>query len=282
MFRIAHPFRHRLPAFLSAADWQKIAWAPSYRAPRAEDVLHPPPFVPPAGPCLDPAERRCLDAVLADPDADAPRLAYADWLSTRGNSQGAILRDQVLTSHEEVTQVAPEWLAPWSPRDLCLRKGFIEGMSLSGRAFISLGAALFDDLPLRAVRLVAIAWYMQELASTPHLARLQRLNLTGNRIDSAGIRALLQSPFVQGLQVLDLSGNRIGAEGIPADASCTSLRVLNLKQTGLTAAAARILAECPAFAQLQTVLVDTSDRETLAILHERFGTTREVKESSRS
>lgn len=39
-------------------------------------------------------ERRLLDAIHADLDDDAPRLAYADYLSARGNGRGELIRVQ--------------------------------------------------------------------------------------------------------------------------------------------------------------------------------------------
>ncbi|MCA9665260.1 MAG: TIGR02996 domain-containing protein [Myxococcales bacterium] len=39
-------------------------------------------------------EAQLLDAVLAAPDDDTPRLAYADWLSTRGDARGELIAVQ--------------------------------------------------------------------------------------------------------------------------------------------------------------------------------------------
>jgi uncharacterized protein (TIGR02996 family) len=33
-----------------------------------------------------------LDAIQADPDSDAPRLAYADWLAERGDAWSEVIR----------------------------------------------------------------------------------------------------------------------------------------------------------------------------------------------
>lgn len=161
-----------------------MARFPSYRAPRASEVLRPGPFVPPQPPPLHPEEQRCLDAVLAAPEQDEPRRAYAEWLAGRGERRRAeFIRDQ-LAGRPAVPD--PTWAdaySPWSARDLVYRRGFVEAMSLAGRAFISLGEPLFRMTPLREVRLVAIAPYLDELAATPHLARLAIVSLRGNHIE---------------------------------------------------------------------------------------------------
>jgi hypothetical protein len=88
--------------------------------------------------------------------------------------------------------------APWGAKDLIFRRGFVEGMSLSGRSFISLGATLFRLTPLREVRLVAVAPYIGELAACSHLAQLRLLDLSGNGIGAEEIRLLHDSPHLFG------------------------------------------------------------------------------------
>ena len=40
-------FPKRLTPHPTDADWRRMAWAPSYRAPHPDEVRHPGPFVPP-------------------------------------------------------------------------------------------------------------------------------------------------------------------------------------------------------------------------------------------
>jgi hypothetical protein len=79
---------------------------------------------------------------------------------------------------------------------------------MSGRAFIAFGSSRPD------VRLVAVQPFMGELASSPHLATLRRLDLTGNRIGADGARSLAGSPHLGGLRELGLNGNAIGSNGV--------------------------------------------------------------------
>ena len=321
--RLANP---RAPRFrfdrLTPTALTKLAWSPSYRAPRAADLHDPNTFRPPVLPQLSANERRLLDAILADPDADASRLAYADWAERQGNhARARFIRAQIEEAHYEdrgertgesgqaqtgggngnsivpgrgcvihrcgfssppplwgrsprsrrgggqafrVDQAAPPpgsqsladlphngggerhglpvnpnrgllpsadhllqsvtdasgslaaLFAPWGATDFVFRRGFVEGMSLSGRAFLSNGDSLFRMTPLREVRLVAVQPFAGELARCEHLTRLRRLDLTGNRIGPVGMRELAESAFLGGLKELGLSGNDLGADGAAA------------------------------------------------------------------
>jgi hypothetical protein len=155
-----------------------MAWAPSYLAPRAAEVLNPPPFVPPAHPTWD--------------------------------DLGA--------------------------KDLVERDGRVESVSLSGRSFISLAEPIFETNSPREVRLVAVKWYLDELAACPHLARVEHLNLAGNRIGPEGMK-LLSGSLPLRASVLDLTNNDVGSKGIEFLLAAPwrhCLRVLLLSGNGLS------------------------------------------------
>lgn len=176
------------------ADFAWVARGPSHRAPHPAELLNPEPFTPPTGPRMSAEERQLLDAVLAEPDADGPRLRYAEWCDRQGDPRGAFIREQLRTPDAAppaaVSHGALQCFSPWSARDLVFRRGFVEGMSLAGRAFISLGAPLFRLTPLREVRLVAIAPFLDELERAPHVGQLRTLDLRGNGIEEAEIQPL--------------------------------------------------------------------------------------------
>ncbi len=224
-------FAKRFPRRLSsatAADLARMAWSPSYRAPHPSELLHPGPFTSPGPPPMPAAERKLLDAVLADPDSDEPRLRYAEWCDRQGDPRGEFIRTQIALAKEPTAELqdreadlvaahGDRWLAPftlWSARDVVFRRGFAEAMSLAGRAFISLGDGLFRTTPLRDVRLVAVAPFLDELARTANLSKLDRLDLSGNRTGPAGVRELAGSPHLSRCGSLDLSRNGLGAEGV--------------------------------------------------------------------
>lgn len=107
----------------------------------------------------------------------------------------------------------PELLNRWSAEDIVWEDGLPVALSLSGRAFIAGGAALFAAAPIRAIRLVAVQPFLKEVAACPHLAQLEHLDLTGNRIGSTGLQQLLASPWLENLRRLDLECNDIGDVG---------------------------------------------------------------------
>ena len=169
-----------------AADFRRMARHPSAYAPTAAEVLNPAPPPPIA---RDP--HPLLQAVLAHPDDDAPRFAYAQWIDAADPTRAEFIRLQLRGDPAALQLLeahGPRWnaaFAPWGARDFMYRRGFVEGVSLTGRSFISLGASLFEATPLREVRLIAVAFLMDELIACPHLAKLEALDLRGNRIGEA-------------------------------------------------------------------------------------------------
>lgn len=73
-----------------AAGWKPAAPGPDHRRDYPL-VLADRPARPPPVARLPPAEARLLDAIVAAPDDDAPRLVYADWLGDRGDDRGEVI-----------------------------------------------------------------------------------------------------------------------------------------------------------------------------------------------
>ncbi|OWK36426.1 TIGR02996 domain-containing protein [Fimbriiglobus ruber] len=252
----------------SPADLERMAVAPSRFAPHPRELLDPAPFVAPGPQDMPSDERLLLDAVLADPDADGPRLAYADWCDRRGDCRGAFIRGQIAQHHHPETPTAcpavrPEWsvpLTPWSVRDIVFRRGFVEALSLTGRAFFSISDGLFRIAPIRDVRLIAVQPYTNEFARAANLARLDRLDLRGNQIGPAGVRHLAATPHLGLLTALDLSRNGLETAGVREVSAApwrSQLHALALADNHLTAADVRTLLTDPGFATLDDL--DLSD-----------------------
>ena len=112
-------------------------------------------------------------------------------------------------------------LPPWdsslevcSARDAVVENGRVVSLSLSGRAFVSSAHDLFQEHPIRSLRLVAVAPFLTEVANCERLSGLTRLDLFGNRIGPEGLKQLLASPFLANLRELGLGRNGLGTPGI--------------------------------------------------------------------
>lgn len=112
------------------------------------------------------------------------------------------------------TTTLGELLESWSARDLIWEAGQLVGLSLSGRAFLAGGTALFEAAPIRTVRLVAVQPYLAELAASPLLARLRRLDLRGNRIGMTGLETILTSKTLTNLEELALERNNLNSSAL--------------------------------------------------------------------
>ena len=228
-------FPRRLNAPLTAAAGVALARHPSHRAPDVSELLRRTAAELPDGPAA-PEERRLLDAVLAAPDDAAPRFAFADYCDRLRDPRGAFIRAQLADPAAEVPAEAQasarELFAAVSGEDLAWRRGFVEGMSLSGRAFVSLGPWVMCQTPLRDVRLVAVQPYLGELAAVPHLARLRTLDLRGNRVGPAGLATLLASPHLA-VESLNLACNNLTAADVPTLPPLPTLRRLDLSGNAL-------------------------------------------------
>ncbi|HEX5273253.1 MAG TPA: TIGR02996 domain-containing protein, partial [Gemmataceae bacterium] len=177
-------------------------------------------------------EEALLRAVIADPDDDAPRLIYADWLDEQGKADRAeFIRVQcALQAAPPGDPRRPAWLDrevallndredEWLGRLRWLfylwafRRGFLEEVTLKAPTFLDNAAALFRAAPVRLVRLLKTDGVVDRLANCPQLRRVAALHLTGNGIGDPGATALAASPNVAGLVTLRLGGNGIGDRG---------------------------------------------------------------------
>jgi uncharacterized protein (TIGR02996 family) len=87
-----------------------------------------------------------LEAVYADPDADAPRLVYADWLASLGHPRGEFISLQLARQHDGPTtdreqtllaRYGDEWAGPLhavtSPLGRVFERGFLAAVSIEAR-----------------------------------------------------------------------------------------------------------------------------------------------------
>ena len=137
-----------------------------------------------------------LQAVLAEPEDDAPRLIYADWLEERGDPRGAFIRLQCAwNGSAQRTRRVPIWKT--KPTRCCIstkrngrrrcngiasewrfRRGFVEEATVSGDEFLGRGDDLFDAYPIIRLRVRLKRGQVGGVAASPHLARLRKLDVS--------------------------------------------------------------------------------------------------------
>jgi uncharacterized protein (TIGR02996 family) len=245
-----------------------------------------------------------LASIIESPDDDTPRLVYADWLEEHGQGERAEFirvqcelatmaegdprraelgarERQLLQWHEET------WVGPLCPlaRSWVFRRGFIDEVWTTARAFSTYAARLFRSAPLRHVHVARAAGRVGDvtacalvhrltslyldaagltdrdawvLARSPYVSGLSVLCLHNNRITSRGVQALAESPHLTRLADLDLGCNPItvaGVQALVAPSCLTGLAALDLSGCGVGREGANALASSPHPAKLKTLIL---------------------------
>jgi uncharacterized protein (TIGR02996 family) len=229
-----------------------------------------------------------LEAIRDDPDDDAPRLIYADWLEDHagpaGRARAAFIRAQVrlaalppdhparpgledeagdlLAGHEE------EWVAPFRRRVFAweFRRGFVERVTLPAESFLEHAAALLAAGPVREVHLLLSEDQVETLADCPHLARVEALDFgpptpehPANHLRDRSLIALLASPHLGRLRALGWASNGVEGPGVQALAESprlSQLRRLDFRWNWTFGdRAVRILAGATRAANLEVLLL---------------------------
>jgi uncharacterized protein (TIGR02996 family) len=199
-----------------------------------------------------------LQDVLEHPEDDTPRLVYADWLEEHGLPERAEFirvqcelaklpegdpRAKPLAARERVLLARHAGGRLGGLRHPLFRRGFLESARVNAQTFVAHADALFRLGPLRHVDFVGAAKHVLAIATSPHLARLEVLTFTQNRLADWGAeclarcrhlarlgwlglarnqltdhaaRALAACPHLAGLTTLRLEGNYIGDDGLLA------------------------------------------------------------------
>lgn len=215
-----------------------------------------------------------LNAVLAEPASDAPRLAFADWLDRHGDPRGGFIRVQCelaqlratdptfsqLKQREEYFLATQRnaLLGPLArlPLDVRFERGFIASATLSAGIFLQHADELFQQAPLREICLKELQGQLAEVAACVHLNQVERLFLTFNHLDVGDILSLTASPYLRNLTTLNLGHNRLGDAGLIAlaqSAGLPSLQHLWLAKNDIGDEGAIALAASPLLTQLKTL-----------------------------
>jgi uncharacterized protein (TIGR02996 family) len=207
-----------------------------------------------------------LADIIANPEDDALRLIYSDYLDERGDPRGEFIRVQCelarlpqdgdLRSGERrrdleareralLQEYERVWAGPlWGAE---FRRGFVEAITASPEQFLEQAAAWFNAAPIRRARfqtaMFRLPWpdpvypssapLLPRMLVCPQLARLSALDFTRNYLGDDGIEALASCPHLGRLASLDLTSNDVGDRGVAALASSGNLSgLLSLKLGG--------------------------------------------------
>jgi uncharacterized protein (TIGR02996 family) len=214
------------------------------------------------GPPAIPAEQEALlQAVVAEPEDDTPRLVYADWLQENGEERQAVfIRESIdLARSDAHTDAAREtlarrleitaeangrvWLAALGVTrcELQFDRGFAEWVGyLTPDAFFAERSVLFSRVPVRDLSVYGEPGEelddrsINELAAAPELARLDTLRLSNcgeSLITVESWERLIRSPHLTGLRSLSVTWAGLTDEYARALAGCPNLS--GLEELGL-------------------------------------------------
>jgi uncharacterized protein (TIGR02996 family) len=172
----------------------------------------------------DPTRNALYSAILAHPDEDTPRLAYADHIeemddSARaefirlqcrlapmnewddGHTAAEVRCRRLLAEHSEWLDAVPQFTRG-ARAESAFARGFPEHAELSGFQFLDRHPELFAAIPLRSVKIVRDridGVPFQRLARCAALGRLRRLMLP---LENDTLGALADVPHLAGLEQL--------------------------------------------------------------------------------
>jgi uncharacterized protein (TIGR02996 family) len=170
-----------------------------------------------------------LAAILAAPDDDLPRLAYADWLEEHGElKRSSFIRLQLDLARwprweprrlrvqmlERARAEGREWVRELPPlpeglgwsQDGPFERGFAERLVGRADCFVAHADEVCALAPVRTLELIrSLPDEIGRLAGSPALARLRELRIPQG-IDTGAVLALGESPHAQHLEVLKIAG----------------------------------------------------------------------------
>ncbi len=211
-----------------------------------------------------------MRTIVDNPDADLPRLVYADWLDEQGDPMLSMLAEAIRLSIESETmpvrsgerkaydQRQYELLAldrdavrlptaDWPHESFTLRRGFPERLHCTLRRFAEGGAEVLEFAPITSVAFVdsmnprGDLRYAAAAFSRPEMIRLRGLFVVAVLGEDA-LEALAGNPNVRNLRDVDLQlddalSNDAATALARAAIRFTSLTKLELWGTRMTTAA---------------------------------------------
>lgn len=242
-------------------------------------------------------EQALTQAILNDVDAANPRLAYAEWLSRQGNSQGELIHichklkelDESDPMREPLKEYqfdlmdrdAERWLAPlaalglrpvfvghYLPSFWLEATGLVEELEIDKpRILPDLAEHLFNAAPVLHKLSFSYSASMARIATLPQMARLTSLKLP-SQATLEDIEAVAFSRFLSRVRALDISYNEAGPEAVrilSGSPLLANLRTLNLARSDVGNDGVEILAGSAKAAQLSSLNLANNGIDLVAV-----------------
>lgn len=164
-----------------------------------------------------------LEDIITNPEDNAPRLIYADWLEDHGDPDRAeFIRGQIALEGSLPSTAARDTLIArgnellehhgkkWANsihgmvKDYTFRRGFIAEVAVSSEQFLSHAAMLALLAPIQAIHLEASAEDLERLLEVRLFTRVTRLEIRGHGLGDQGVERLARSPNLGALEWLIL------------------------------------------------------------------------------
>jgi uncharacterized protein (TIGR02996 family) len=240
-----------------------------------------------------------LEAIIADPNDDALRLIYADWLDERDDPRGEFIRVQIelatlpsddarrasLVERERrlLNAHQAQWLGPVAEvvETAQFRRGLLDGITVGVQGFLERGDELFHLRPIRHIRFLDPFDEIGAVGNCPHLPRIESLDLSGAGLRGEELLPLLRSPHWTRLRDLNLQRNHVGPMvwWLPRLTTINHLRRLDLSGCDIDVTWLEMLAAWPGLESVTELSLDANGlsnvgAEVLAASHYVINLTR--------
>src|SRR5712691_4317060 len=191
-----------------------------------------------------------LQAVLDNPDDDAPRLAYAEWCAQQTDeatrARARFIRMQLGLAHlgddaepfikytleDQATTLLQDYQTNWTAPLANLvagyefDRGFVALVTVSVSNFLDHAAELFALAPIQHLNLTWVHGWATELFSSAYLLNILSLGMDRSGLDDGDLKLFAASPNVQNIRWLSVIYNSISMQGAGAVAASTNLTQL--------------------------------------------------------
>lgn len=223
---------------------------------------------------MSPTHESFMAAILANPEDDAPRLVYADFLEKSGIPEH-VARAEFIRLQIELARLPkkdPQWKKrearaiqlfekhrrAWQagfPQEaykdqfgLCYYvRGFLQSIHTSFEAFPTIAAAVFPREPSTDVSFWNVTPetdnQIRLVAESPHLLQVHKLTAENGQLVAAAL-PMLRSPYLANVRYLDVPGNTFDEtifEALTSVAHLAKLQNLNIFYNNLNPAVIRML-----------------------------------------